>query len=131
MTITVEPELNVKLSESSPPIDLKDRMESAANTAAELADQCVIQLSYAIGVSKPLSIYINTMGTNKIDEAKIEKAVPELFDLSPRGIIEHLKLKNPIYVPTSAYGHFGRSPSDQGHFTWEKTDLVNSLKSLI
>ena len=99
--------------------------------AAELADQCVIQLSYAIGVSKPLSIYVNTMGTNKIDEAKIEKALPELFDLSPRGIIEHLKLKNPIYVPTSAYGHFGRSPSDQGHFTWEKTDLVHSLKSLI
>jgi S-adenosylmethionine synthetase len=99
--------------------------------AAELADQCVIQLSYAIGVSKPLSIYVNTMGTNKIDEAKIEKALPELFDLSPRGIIEHLKLKNPIYVPTSAYGHFGRSPSEQGHFTWEKTDLASSLKSLI
>ena len=99
--------------------------------AAELADQCVIQLSYAIGVSKPLSIYVNTMGTNKIDEAKIEKAVPDLFDLSPRGIIEHLKLRNPIYVPTSAYGHFGRSPSNQGHFTWEKTDLVDSLKNLI
>ena len=99
--------------------------------AAELADQCVIQLSYAIGVSKPLSIYINTMGTSKIDEAKIEKIIPELFDLSPRGIIEHLKLRNPIYVPTSAYGHFGRLPSDQGHFTWEKDDLVGSLKSLL
>ena len=99
--------------------------------AAELADQCVIQLSYAIGVSKPLSIYVNTMGTNKIDEAKIEKALPDLFDLSPRGIIDHLKLRNPIYVPTSAYGHFGRPPSDHGHFTWEKTDLVESLKSLI
>ena len=99
--------------------------------AAELADQCVIQLSYAIGVSKPLSIYINTMGTNKIDEAKIEKMLPDLFDLSPRGIIEHLGLRNPIYVPTSAYGHFGRSPTADGHFSWEKTDLVDKLKSAI
>ena len=99
--------------------------------AAELADQCVIQLSYAIGVSKPLSIYINTMGTNKIDEAKIEKTIPDLFDLSPRGIIEHLGLRNPIYVPTSAYGHFGRSPTADGHFSWEKTDLVDKLKSAI
>ena len=99
--------------------------------AAELADQCIIQLSYAIGVSKPLSIYINTMGTNKIDEAKIEKAIPHLFDLSPRGIIEHLGLRNPIYVPTSAYGHFGRSPTIDGHFSWEKTDLVDKLKSAI
>ena len=98
--------------------------------AAELADQCVIQLSYAIGVSKPLSIYINTMGTNKIDEAKIEKAIPDLFDLSPRGIIEHLGLRNPIYVPTSAYGHFGRSPTVDGHFSWEKTDLVEELKKV-
>ena len=99
--------------------------------AAELADQCVIQLSYVIGVSKPLSIYINTMGTNKIDEAKIEKTIPDLFDLSPRGIIEHLGLRNPIYVPTSAYGHFGRSPTADGHFSWEKTDLVDKLKSAI
>ena len=99
--------------------------------AAELADQCVIQLSYAIGVSKPLSIYINTMGTNKIDEVKIEKTIPDLFDLSPSGIIEHLGLRNPIYVPTSAYGHFGRSPTADGHFSWEKTDLVDKLKSAI
>ena len=95
--------------------------------AAELADQCVIQLAYAIGVSKPLSIYINTMGTNKIDEAKIEKTIPDLFDLSPNGIIEHLGLRNPIYVPTAAYGHFGRTPTDSGNFTWEKTDLVEEL----
>ncbi len=99
--------------------------------AAKLADQCVIQLSYAIGVSKPLSIYINTNGTNKIDEAKIEKLIPDLFDLSPRGIREHLKLSNPIYVPTSAYGHFGREPLTTGHFSWEKTDLVDKLKSAI
>ncbi len=97
--------------------------------AADLADQCIIQLSYAIGVSKPLSIFVNTNGTSKVEEEKIEKVLPEMFDLSPRGIREHLKLSNPIYVPTSAYGHFGRIPSTEGHFTWEKTDLVDSLKS--
>ena len=97
--------------------------------AADLADECVIQLAYAIGVSKPLSIYVNTNGTNKVDETKIENLIPELFDLSPRGIREHLNLTNPIYVPTSAYGHFGRQPTAEGHFTWEKTDLVDSFKS--
>ena len=97
--------------------------------AAELADECVIQLAYAIGVSKPLSIYVNTNGTNKVDETKIENLIPELFDLSPRGIREHLKLSNPIYVPTSAYGHFGRKPDAHGHFTWENTDLVESFRS--
>jgi len=97
--------------------------------AADLAEECIIQLSYAIGVSKPLSIYVNTNGTNKVDEVKIEKIIPQLFDLSPRGIREHLKLSNPIYVPTSAYGHFGRTPTEHGHFTWEKTDLVESFKS--
>ena len=99
--------------------------------AANLADECTIQLAYAIGVSKPLSVYVNTNGTNKVDEQKIEKTVQDLFDLSPRGIREHLKLTNAIYVPTSAYGHFGREPTDQGHFTWEKTDLVDSLKNLL
>ena len=97
--------------------------------AADLADECIIQLSYAIGVSKPLSIYVNTNGTNKVDEVKIENLIPELFDLSPRGIREHLKLSNPIYVPSSAYGHFGRTPSEKGHFTWEKTDLLDSFKN--
>ena len=97
--------------------------------AAELADECVIQLAYAIGVSKPLSIYVNTNGTSKVDETKIENLIPELFDLSPRGIREHLNLTNPIYVPTSAYGHFGRKPTTEGHFTWEKTDLVDNFKS--
>jgi len=97
--------------------------------AANLAEECVIQLSYAIGVSKPLSIYINTNGTSQVDETKIENLIPELFDLSPRGIREHLQLSNPIYVPTSAYGHFGRTPTQQGHFTWEKTDLVESFKN--
>ena len=96
--------------------------------AADLADECIIQLAYAIGISKPLSIYLNTNGTNNVDESKIEKIIPELFDLSPRGIREHLNLSNPIYEPTAAYGHFGRSPNDKGHFTWEKTDLVEELK---
>ena len=96
--------------------------------AADLADECVIQLSYAIGVSKPLSIYINTNGTSHVDELKIEKIIPEMFDLSPRGIREHLKLSNPIYEPTAAYGHFGRIPNNKGHFTWEKTELVEELK---
>jgi len=96
--------------------------------ASGLSDECTIQLSYAIGVSKPLSIYINTNGTNQVDELKIEKIIPELFDLSPRGIREHLKLSNPIYEPTAAYGHFGRIPSDKGHFTWEKLNLVEDLK---
>jgi S-adenosylmethionine synthetase len=99
--------------------------------ASGIADECVIQLSYAIGVSKPLSIYVNTNGTNKVDETKIEHLIPELFDLSPRGIIEHLGLRKPIYVPTSAYGHFGRNPTEKGHFTWEKTDLVDSFKSVL
>ena len=98
--------------------------------AADLADQCIIQLSYAIGVSKPLSIYVNTNGTNKVDEEKIEKTLPDLFNLSPRGIRDHLKLNNPIYVPTAAYGHFGRTPTSNGHFSWEKTDLADSLKSI-
>ena len=97
--------------------------------AAELADECVIQLSYAIGISKPLSVYVDTKGTNKIDENKIEKLIPEMFDLSPRGIREYLKLSNPIYLPTSSYGHFGRLPTDKGHFTWEKIDLVDKLKN--
>jgi S-adenosylmethionine synthetase len=96
---------------------------------ADLAEECIIQLSYAIGISKPLSIYVNTNGTNTVDEKKIENLIPELFDLSPRGIREHLKLSNPIYVPTSAYGHFGRTPTSQGHFTWEKTDLFGDFKN--
>ena len=74
---------------------------------------------------------MNTNGTSKVDEGKIEKILPELFDFSPRGIREHLKLNNPIYVPTSAYGHFGRIPSKEGHFSWEKIDLVDSLKKII
>ena len=87
-----------------------------------MSDECTIQLSYAIGVSKPLSIYINTNGTNQVDESKIEKIIPELFDLSPRGIREMLGLNKPIYEKTAAYGHFGRSPESDGSFSWENTD---------
>ena len=98
--------------------------------ASDLADECVIQLSYAIGVAKPISIYVNTNGTNKVDEKKIEDVVPQLFDLSPKGIKKHLKLINPIYQPTSAYGHFGRIPNNNGYFSWEKIDLVEELKKV-
>ena len=99
--------------------------------AAELADRCTIQISYAIGVSHPLSVYVDLHGTGKdVDETQLEMVLRELVNLSPRGIREHLQLNRPIYVPTSAYGHFGREPDlDKGTFTWEKTDLVPSLKS--
>lgn len=96
--------------------------------AAELAERCTIQLSYAIGVSKPISVYVNTHGTGKVEWQKISNAVQKSFDLSPRGIRTHLGLNKPIYLPTSSYGHFGRTPTDQGHFSWEKTDLIDSLR---
>ena len=97
--------------------------------AAGLASKCTIQIAYAIGVSKPLSLYVNTEGTGKIEDYKIEKILTNLVDMSPRGIREHLKLNNPIYVPTSAYGHFGRVPDESvnGSFSWEKTDLVDDI----
>jgi S-adenosylmethionine synthetase len=97
--------------------------------AAGLASKCTIQIAYAIGVSKPLSLYVNTEGTGNINDNKIEKILLNLIDMSPRGIREHLKLNKPIYVPTSAYGHFGRNPNEgiEGSFTWEKTDLVEAI----
>ena len=97
--------------------------------ASGLASRCTIQIAYAIGVSKPLSLYVNTEGTGKIDDNIIEKTLTNLIDMSPRGVREHLKLNKPIYVPTSAYGHFGRDPDEfiKGSFTWEKTDLVDSI----
>jgi len=99
--------------------------------AAGLSSQCTIQLSYAIGVAKPLSIYVNTQGTNNIDEAKIEAAIPEIMNLTPRGIREKLQLNTPIYQATAAYGHFGRSYDIQtGAFSWEALDLVSDFKSL-
>lgn len=97
--------------------------------AAGLADKCTIQVSYAIGVSHPLSIYFETYNTGKVDEAKLASVIREMVDLSPRGIRERLALSNPIYKPTSAYGHFGREDWANGRFTWEKLDLVDELKS--
>ncbi len=96
--------------------------------AAGLADRCTIQLSYAIGVAKPLSVYIDTHETGRVDEEKLSAVLQNLLDLSPRGIRTHLRLNRPIYARTSAYGHFGRKPDADGGFSWEKTDLVAELK---
>jgi S-adenosylmethionine synthetase len=99
--------------------------------AAGLADRCTIQLSYAIGVSRPLSVYVDLHGTGKVDDAKLETALSEVMDLSPRGIREHLGLNKPIYARTSAYGHFGRAPEKDGGFSWEKTDLIDAIKGAV
>jgi len=99
--------------------------------AAGLARKCTLQLSYAIGVAKPLSIYVETHGTGQVAESAIEKAIRQVMDLTPRGIREHLELTRPIYARTAAYGHFGRAPEADGGFSWERTDLVNSLKNIV
>lgn len=99
--------------------------------AAGYADGCTIQLSYAIGVSRPISVYLNTHGTGTVPEAQIVKALQQLVDLRPRGIREHLQLNKPIYAPTSSYGHFGRTPRADGFFSWEKTDLVDDLRRIL
>lgn len=99
--------------------------------AAGMADRCTIQLSYAIGVSKPLSIYADTHGTGQIADAAIEAAVSQVMDLTPRGIREHLGLNKPIYQRTAAYGHFGRTPDADGGFSWERDDLVTALKAAV
>ena len=96
--------------------------------AAGLADRCTIQISYAIGVSDPLSVYVDLHGTGHVDEDKLETILPQLMSLKPRGIREKLQLNRPIYARTSAYGHFGRTPDDEGGFSWEKTDLAGELK---
>jgi S-adenosylmethionine synthetase len=98
--------------------------------AANLADRCTLQLSYAIGVARPLSIYADLHGSGQIDEAKLEKALMEIMNLTPRGIREHLRLNQPIFARTSAYGHFGRTPEPDGGFSWEKTDLADALRRL-
>ncbi|MDB0052410.1 methionine adenosyltransferase [Ascidiaceihabitans sp.] len=99
--------------------------------ASGMADKCTVQLSYAIGVSKPLSIYCDTFGTGQVDDAMIEKAIDSVMDLTPRGIRSHLGLNKPIYERTAAYGHFGRAPEADGGFSWEKTDLVEALKNAV
>ena len=98
--------------------------------AAKLASRCTIQIAYAIGISKPLSLYVDTEGTGVLEDNLIEKILSNLIDMSPRGIREHLKLNAGIYVPTSAYGHFGREPNEgiDGSFMWEKTDLVSAIQ---
>jgi len=98
---------------------------------AGLADKCVIQLSYAIGVSKPLSVYVDTFGSNRVDEDKLSDVLQQLVDLTPRGIRTHLGLNKPIYARTAAYGHFGRAPEADGGFSWERLDLVEQLKSAL
>ena len=99
--------------------------------AGELANRCTIQLAYAIGVSKPLSIYVDLHGTGAVAEDAVERVLGEIMDLSPRGIREHLQLSRPIYARTAAYGHFGRDPEADGAFSWEKTDLVDALRSAL
>ena len=99
--------------------------------AAGLSDHCTIQISYAIGVSKPLSFYVNLHDTGRVDPAKLEQRLPELVNgCTPRAIREHLTLNRPIYARTAAYGHFGRTPDSDGGFSWEKTDLIGELKDL-
>ena len=99
--------------------------------ASGIAERCTIQLSYAIGVAKPLSIYVDTHGTGKVDEAKIETVLGEVMDLTPRGIRSHLDLNKPVYARTSAYGHFGRPADKDGGFSWEKTDLAAKIKAAV
>jgi S-adenosylmethionine synthetase len=97
--------------------------------AAGVADRCTLQLAYAIGVAKPLSVYVDLHGTGQADEGRLESVLMEVMDLSPRGIREHLQLSHPIYERTAAYGHFGREPEDDGGFSWERTDLVPAIRS--
>jgi S-adenosylmethionine synthetase len=99
--------------------------------AAKLADRCTIQLSYAIGVAEPLSIYVDLHGTGSVSEETVETAIRSTMSLTPRGIREHLELNKPIYAKTASYGHFGRKPGKDGSFSWEKTDLVGALKDAV
>ena len=96
--------------------------------AAGLAEKCTIQVSYAIGISKPLSVYVDMHGTGQVDEDKLSAVLQEMVNLSPRGIREHLQLNRAIYARTAAYGHFGRAPEADGGFSWERTDLADALK---
>ncbi|MGH1415344.1 MAG: methionine adenosyltransferase [Pelagimonas sp.] len=99
--------------------------------ASGMADRCTVQLSYAIGVAKPLSIYVDTHGTGDVEAHAIEAAIPQVIDLTPRGIRTHLELNKPIYQRTAAYGHFGREPEADGGFSWERTDLVDALRKAV
>jgi len=99
--------------------------------AAGIASKCLIQVAYAIGVSKPLSVYVDTFGTSTVDDERLTGAIQEVMDLSPRGIRERLDLSRPIYARTAAYGHFGREPDADGGFSWERTDLVDALQAAL
>jgi len=99
--------------------------------AAGIADKCTIQLSYAIGVARPLSIYADLHGADDVDPAAVERAIDQAMDLTPRGIREHLGLNKPIYERTAAYGHFGRAPEADGGFSWERTDLADALRRAV
>ena len=99
--------------------------------AAGMATRCTVQLSYAIGVASPLSIYVDTHGTGEVEASAIEIAIPKVIDLTPRGIRTHLQLNKPIYQRTAAYGHFGRAPEADGGFSWEATDLVEALTKAV
>ena len=99
--------------------------------AAGMAQRCTLQLSYAIGVAKPLSVYIDTHGTGQVEAEEIENAIQQVMDLTPSGIREHLGLNRPIYARTAAYGHFGRQPEADGGFSWERTDLADALKRAV
>ena len=99
--------------------------------AGSFADRCTIQIAYAIGVSQPLSIYVDLHETGRVEARDLERALPEVMDLSPRGIRQHLSLNKPIYARTAAYGHFGREPEDDGGFSWERVDLVEAIEAAL
>ena len=99
--------------------------------ASGVADRCTIQIAYAIGVAEPLSVYVDTHGTGQVEEAKLELVLPQLMNLKPRGIRQHLGLNRPIFARTSAYGHFGREPDKDGGFSWEKTDLADKIRAAL
>jgi S-adenosylmethionine synthetase len=99
--------------------------------AAGVAQRCTIQIAYAIGVSDPLSLYVDLHDTGEVSPDKLEKILPELMSLKPRGIREHLGLNKPIYARTAAYGHFGRAPDVEGGFSWEKTDLADKIRAAL
>ena len=99
--------------------------------AAGVAERCTIQVAYAIGVADPMSLLVDTHGTGKVEEKKLEKILPELFRLTPTNIRRTLKLNRPIYKRTAAYGHFGRAPDKDGGFSWERTDLASAIKSAV
>jgi len=96
--------------------------------ASGVASRCTIQISYAIGVSDPISFYVNTEGTGQVSDHELQKLLPELMDLTPRGIRQHLQLNRPIYLPTATYGHFGRDVGENGEFSWERVDQAETIR---